>query len=391
MHKVLVLDANQRSALGAIRSLGRRGLRVIAADHHLPSIGTVSRHAAGAEQYADPTTSPQAFVRDITAIVHRLGIDVVMPMTDTTTMLLVERPDLLAPARLACPSAASYQALTDKGELVKLATGLGVPVPRTLVATTAQQIRAAAADIGYPLVLKPARSRYLKDGRIVATGVRTVRDEADLLACVDNLPWLGDIPCLVQAFVGEHGAGVFAVCGAAGPAAWFAHRRIREKPPSGGVSVLSESAAIDPRLREHAAELLRSARWFGVAMIEFRVAKDGTPYLMEVNGRFWGSLQLAIDSGVDFPWLLYQLASGAQPDDTSGYVIGRRLRWLLGDVDNLLLQVRDSRKRAGAKLRAMLQFIGSCFDFSSRQEVLRWSDPRPGFLEVRQWLAALRK
>ena len=111
MHNVLILDANQRSALGAVRSLGRRGLRVIAADHHLPSIGTVSKHAAGAEQYADPTTSPQAFLRDITAIVHRLAIDVVMPMTDTTTMLLVERPDLVGagtprlPFRLELPGA----------------------------------------------------------------------------------------------------------------------------------------------------------------------------------------------------------------------------------------------------------------------------------------------
>jgi predicted ATP-grasp superfamily ATP-dependent carboligase len=391
MHNVLILDANQRSALSAIRSLGRRGLKVIAADHQLPSIGSVSKHAAGAEPYADPTTSPEAFLRDITAIVRRHAIDVVMPMTDTTTMLLVEHPDLLAPARLACPTASSYLALTDKGNLVKLAMELGVPVPRTVVANTAEQIRAAARELGYPLVLKPARSRFLTNGRIVATGVRAVRDEAELLACVDHLPWLGEIPCLVQAFVGEHGAGVFAVCGAEGPVAWFAHRRIREKPPSGGVSVLSESAAIDARLREHAAALLRAARWFGVAMVEFRVARDGTPYLMEVNGRFWGSLQLAVDSGVDFPWLLHELASGRQPNPSTGYTIGRRLRWLLGDVDNLLIQVRDSRKRASAKLAAMMQFIASCFDFGCRQEVLRWSDPRPGWLEVRQWLAALRK
>ena len=94
------------------------------------------------------------------------------------------------------------------------------------------------------------------------------------------------------------------------PIAWFAHRRIREKPPSGGVSVLCESVAVDPMLKEYAERLLRAAEYRGVAMVEFRIGTDGRPYLMEVNARFWGSLQLAIDCGVDFPWLYYQMLMG---------------------------------------------------------------------------------
>ena len=88
---------------------------------------------------------------------------------------------------------------------------------------------------------------------------------------------------------------------AARPVAFFAHKRLRERPPWGGVSVLSESAEPDPRLKALARQLLDDACWHGVAMVEFKVAPDGTPYLMEINTRFWGSLQLAIDAGVDFP------------------------------------------------------------------------------------------
>ena len=61
---------------------------------------------------------------------------------------------------------------------------------------------------------------------------------------------------------------------------------------------------------EASEKILGHVAWEGVAMVEFLVADDGTPYLMEVNTRFWGSLQLSIDAGVDFPYLLYQVFAG---------------------------------------------------------------------------------
>jgi hypothetical protein len=111
---------------------------------------------------------------------------------------------------------------------------------------------------------------------------------------------------------------------------------------------------------------------------------------MEVNGRFWGSLQLAIDCGVDFPWLLYQLISGTRPlVAPDSYSAGRRLRWLLGDLDNLLLQTRSREISYGDKFGAVARFLGSFADRSSRQEVFRWVDPTPALREMQGWIAAV--
>jgi predicted ATP-grasp superfamily ATP-dependent carboligase len=391
MKKILVLDANQRSALVVIRSLGKHALYVVAADYMSPTIGSASRYAAASFQYADPTRDPARFQEDISRGVRKFGIDVVIPATDLTSMLLVSQPECVAPAWLACPSAESYEALTNKQQLLSLALELGVPVPDTRVTSTASEIRAAATEFGYPVVLKPGRSRYLKDNRVVSTAVRIVDNPGHLDTTTDRLEWLGDIPCLVQRFIPGHGAGIFAICDHNRPVAWFAHKRLREKPPSGGVSVLSESVAVDPSMQASAEKLLSAARWSGVAMIEFRMASSGTPYLMEVNGRFWGSLQLSVDCGVDFPWLLYRLGNGDIPGKVSSYATGRRLRWLLGDLDNLMLQLRDSKLGRGAKSQVAAQFIGSFFDLSCRQEIFRWSDPRPALREARQWFGALTK
>ncbi|MBE9571532.1 MAG: ATP-grasp domain-containing protein [Proteobacteria bacterium] len=125
----------------------------------------------------------------------------------------------------------------------------------------------------------------------------------------------------------------------------FAHQRIREKPPGGGVSVLCQSISPPREALEAATSLMKSLGWFGPAMVEFKWdRRDNKPKLMEVNGRFWGSLQLAISSGIDFPYLLYCLASGEKINRPSNYKVCVRSRWELGDLDHLLIRLRKRRQ-----------------------------------------------
>ncbi len=390
MRKVLVLDANQRSALAIIRSLGRQGLSIVAGDHITSPLGSASRYAAASVRYPDPAADADAFIRQVIDIVDRLAIDTIIPATDLTTMLLVSQSDLSKNVHLAAPPPDSYEALTDKARLIDLAGRLGISVPETRTVQNADAVVDAARDFGFPVVLKPARSRYLKEGHVRSTGVQIVEGPERLPAALASMPWLRDIPCLVQRFVPGYGSGIFALYGPSGPIAWFAHRRLREKPPTGGVSVLSQSVPVDPTLQSAAAKLLTAVGWTGVAMVEFRIAPDGTPYLMEVNGRFWGSLQLAIDSGLDFPWLLYQLTHGMALDVPAPYTVGRRLRWLLGDLDSLLITLRQSPSGLGPKVRKTAAFAASFLDPRCRQEILRLHDARPGFREALQWMRALR-
>ena len=115
---------------------------------------------------------------------------------------------------------------------------------------------------------------------------------------------------MIQELVEGQGKGIFALYNHGKAVAFFAHHRLREKPPQGGDSVFSESVKCDPELLRYAKTLLDKAGWHGVAMAEFKGNDGDIPYLMEVNTGFWGSLQLAVDCGVDFPWTLYQIANG---------------------------------------------------------------------------------
>ena len=122
------------------------------------------------------------------------------------------------------------------------------------------------------------------------------------------------------------GVGVFACYRDGRPVALFSHRRLRERPPWGGVSVLSRERAAASRARASTPRrLLDELGWHGVAMVEFKQdVRDGIPKLMEINGRFWGSLQLAIDAGVDFPALLVRGVEPTRVEPQAPYRSGSR-------------------------------------------------------------------
>ena len=195
-------------------------------------------------------------------------------------------------------------------------------------------------------------------------------------------------PWVIQEFIPGHGQGVFSLYDKGSPMAFFAHQRLREKPPSGGVSVLSESVPVEAELGGYARLLLDSTGWHGVAMVEFRVTPDGRPFLMEINTRFWGSLQLAIDAGVDFPWLLYRVASGDKIEPVEEYKNGTRLRWLLGDLDHLYLVLRDPAYSSLEKLKTFTAFLTPS-PLITRHEVNRWHDMGPSWWELKQYVRDL--
>ena len=175
-------------------------------------------------------------------------------------------------------------------------------------------------------------------------GVSFVRDRAECDEALAALPPTA-YPVLLQSRVRGPGEGLFALRWNGRVIAQFAHRRLREKPPAGGVSVYRESIAIDPALAAAGRRLLDSLNWQGVAMIECkRDVESGDPVFMELNGRIWGSLQLAIDAGIDFPALLAACALGASVPPTNGYRLGVRSRWFWGDVDHVYLRFTKSAR-----------------------------------------------
>ena len=390
----LVTDGDQRPALAIVRSLGRRGIRVLVGEEHAVSLASSSRYCARHVTYPSPYRHPEAFGAWLADFVERERVDVVLPVSDVTTRHVSQsRAALAAHSALAVPAPEAFDAVTDKASLLRRAAACGIPIPRTHFVDGVAGLKEVVPALGYPAVVKPARSRIPTPRGWVAAAVQYAESEADLWRLYQETDYLATHPSLIQERVVGPGIGTFVLFDHGTLLTAFAHRRLREKPPSGGVSVLRESIALDPRLVQHAARLLGPLGWHGVAMLEYKQDRTGTPFLMEVNARFWGSLQLAIDAGVDFPFLVYQLARGQRPA-AGPYRVGVKSRWLLGDLDHLLmrwlhrerdLDLPDSAPSRWRTLRDFLSPAGP----DAHYEVLSRDDPRPFRHELSAYVTAL--
>ena len=389
MPRIVVTCGEQRASLACVRSLGRAGHEVHVVSGNGRSIAGASRWARSDTALGDPISDAGSYRRALTELTGALEADVVIPVTEPALLAVLEAPEVLAPAKVPFPPLDTFLAVSDKALVMEAARAVGIAVPQQTTLTAPEQVSQISAHVDHALVLKPGRS--IREG--TKLGVSYVQPGHDAAAAITALPPEA-FPLLVQERVEGPGTGVFLLRWQGRTLAAFAHRRLREKPPSGGVSVLRESVALDPELRQKAEALLDRLGWQGVAMVEFKVdERTQVPFIMEINGRFWGSLQLAIDAGVDFPRLLVEAAEGTPASSAPTYEVGVRSRWLLGDLDHLLIRLTRRRDRlnlpAGAPGRfgTMLAFVLS-FLPPTRSEVFRWTDPWPFVREVTSWWKA---
>jgi predicted ATP-grasp superfamily ATP-dependent carboligase len=393
--RVLVTDAGRGSAISIIRSLGRRGAHVVAADSNRRSPGFFSRYVAARVVHPSTRNDPTRAVEGILDATRRHEIDVVVPVGEDFVMLLSQaRGRFTDRAKLALPEPEALAAARDKQATVDLARRLGIPVPRTaLVAAAAEAVR-QAPSLGWPIVLKPQVSRALRrDGRVDAFGVTYALDSTALSR---QMEWYeGRCPVLLQEYNRGEGHGIGLLMAHGRPLLAFQHRRLREVPITGGPSSFRESVSLDPTLYEYSTRLLGALDWTGPAMVEFKLTDDG-PKLMEVNGRIWGSLPLTVKSGLDLPSRMVDLfladgAAGAAPPTTT-YTVGVRSRDLNLELVWIAEVLSPKRKypfletpRRRQALRVALRLLDPRDGF----DVFDLSDLRPGLVEIANIAASI--
>lgn len=390
--RILVTDGDSRAALAITRSLGRAGHEVVVASKRIRSLAGSSRYCASRVCYPDPDSYGPTFLDFIVDYVAHEKVDVLLPVTDITTLIIGSgRNRIPESCMLPFPDIDTVRTAADKEATMALAERLGVDTPRSITVEAPTDASRFGHGLSFPIVVKPFRSRVDTGAGWIYTAVTYAHDEVELGNVLSSLDPRA-FPVMLQEKIIGPGVGIFICAHRGRVLAAFSHRRLREKPPSGGVSVLRESIALDPLALEFSERLLRELGWTGVAMVEFKQdTRDGRPKLMEINGRFWGSLQLAIDAGVDFPRLLIDSLEHPDMQAVCAYRVGVKTRWLWGDIDALFLRLFRSDANLDlppgfpSRWRYLGEFVKS-FNPATRLEVERLADPGPAFYESAQWL-----
>jgi predicted ATP-grasp superfamily ATP-dependent carboligase len=329
---VLVGYAWCRSSYAAIRSLGKLGLRVAAADTTRLGMGQWSKYTSARYRHADPQSAPEKFIEDIAGILRKCGAHFYLPSHDEGEVVARYRSRL--PEHVIIPLA-GYEVLSlanDKFRMTQVASNIGVPTPRFAQVKQVKEVGSAIAEVGGRGVIKLLRGCSAK-GVFYPADIREA--EAITQRLVKKYCLAPERYPMIQERVEGEGWGVSCLYWEGKRIASFTHRRLREKTITGGTSTLRESAH-NSLMEEYAHRLLDHLGWHGLAMVEFKWDPQlKQAWFLEINPRLWGSIALPIACGVDFPAMTYLCATQgveAARKMCGDYPQGVVARWYLGDV-----------------------------------------------------------
>jgi predicted ATP-grasp superfamily ATP-dependent carboligase len=384
---ILLLDAEYRQTLAALRAYSRMGLSVGAVACATDASGApalASRYAAVRAVAPDFASDPDGYVDALLALLEVYPARMVLPSHDgSIEALRPRRAEIERKTTLPLASEAALEIAVSKPRTLAVAEQLGIAIPRSLAVTTLAEARAAFRAFGAPTVLKPAQSWAENERGGTRLSVNAVLSEEDAEREARYILEAGG-EAVAQEFLPGWREAVSLFYADGRILARFAQRSYREFPVLGGVSTLCESIAPALELVEPAERLVREIGLEGCSMVEFRRDRAGRPVLMEINARPAGSLALAVRCGVNFPRLLYDWALGRSLQPVGSYQVGKRLRWLSGDIWNLN-QTLDHQGQPDVppRGRAIRTFFT---DFALRPSALDFisaRDPRPALVEFR--------
>lgn len=349
--RVLVTDGHFRKTLAVVRSLGQKGVKVTVGETTPLNTSFFSKYCSKRLVYPSPRRHSDLFIEFLLREIKKNPYECLFPMEEETLLLMAKyRSEISKYTYLLIPDLKKIEFVRDKGNLVRFAEAHGIPVPKTYEFSSGQ-LSPTLIPVSNRNDL-PHQGResegYVIKPRISSGsyGIAYVKKREDLTSFYQSIHRRYPFP-LIQEYIPD-GAGTFGFSAlfdeASNVRAAFVHRKLRMYPVQGGPSTLREGVE-HPQIMELGLSLLKALNWVGIAMAEFKVdPRDGVPKLMEINPRFWGSLQLAIFSEVDFPYLILKMAKGERFDPIVRYPVGRRSRWLLfGDILHFLSNPRRFR------------------------------------------------
>lgn len=331
MKTVLLTNGQQRKTLAVARSLGKKGIRVIVAEETRMNPTTFSKYCYKSLLCPNPKKHPEKFYKWLCETIIQYKCDVMFPMDDDSMEVVMNNyEELQILCKIPLPNKESYYIASDKGEATKLAEASGAVCAETKYIDTLLDLESTIENLDYPLVIKPRKSSGSR-------GIRIVNNKQELLQEYKSIHEKYPYPIIQQCMGLGDRYDVCLLYEKGQVKAAFIQRELRHFPVDIGPSTLQESIEF-PELLNTALKIMEGLNWHGVAELEFmRDSKDGRVKFMEINSRFWASVQTAIYAGVDFPLLLYKTAIEEPIDEVKNYRLGINCRWLLpGDILHFL-------------------------------------------------------
>lgn len=383
---VLVFGDDTSAFLGAVRSLGRKGLTVHGAGAEVESPAHASRYLAARHAVPVHRGNGAEWLESVQSLTRQHGFELLVPTSDASLVQLAAHRQELLPARCAIPPAGALALFTDKWATREAALALGVPVAEGMLIPANCSADEIIERLGLPIVLK-TRHSYSLGATVQKSAVALVQHKQELEA---------RLPCppgtLAERFVPGFCRGVSVLAHEGEVLQAFQHRRLRQEHIT-GPSSSRVSEPLDARLLDAVQKLIAHAGYSGIAMFEFRCQERSDAFvLLEVNPRIWGSIQLAIDAGADFVAALHGLViEGKLPPRRMEFSQGNKKMSVEGEWDRHALEW-DAATSIAARLACLPRLAAFCGSLANDAgfDSFASDDPEPFRRERAAVLSRLR-
>jgi predicted ATP-grasp superfamily ATP-dependent carboligase len=389
---VVVLGIETPIGLAIVRELGTRGVAVHGIAWSAGALGLASRYL---HRGLIRAKGEEALIQQLIELsANELGDACLFAIAENDITLLNRHRDRLAGYRMMFADEARMNRVINKEQTYAAASKAGLRVPQTRQIASMVQAEVASRELRFPVVLKWANpydvTRSLSAAGLPLEKAHYCYTREELLNYLRPYEAVGVYP-MVQEYCAGYGLGQFVLMKDRQAHYLFQHQRVHEWPPEGGFSSLCVSVGLDQhhKLMQQSIALLQELDWEGIAMVEYRHdPATGESALMEINGRFWGSLPLAWHAGAPFPWLTYQLFGMGKALQPPPYRAGIRCRFMAPETKRLLRVLFQPQRIADKSIRfkRLPTLMGYLIDFirpGTRYFVFAWRDPAPFFKDIR--------
>jgi predicted ATP-grasp superfamily ATP-dependent carboligase len=391
----IVLGIDTPIGLTVVRDLGMHGVPVYGIGRSPTALGMHSRFL---RRGLVRPASADALIDQIVTLGKELGQACLFAVSESDIVLLNRYRDRLAGLTCLFADAPRLASVLDKAETYRVAEQVGIRGPRTATISALHEAQRLGTELRFPVVLKWANPheawRLLAPIGVTPEKTYYCQTFDELMQCLRRFEPAGTYP-LIQEYVAGNGLGQFVLMKDGQAHYTFQHYRVHEWPPEGGSSSLCESipSHLHRDLMDKSVALLRELRWEGVAMVEYRYdPATGETALMEINGRFWGSLPLAYHSGAHFPYLYYRLFALGLPVDAQAYRAGVRCRYMVPETKRLARLLFAAHKIPDRSLSfkripELLSYLADFVRPRSHYFVFDRHDPQPFIRDIQQILS----
>lgn len=390
--QVLVLGRDIRAFLSVIRSLGRASLDVHVGMCPSDDLALKSRYIKHVHDIPNYDEAPEVWLDTVIGLTRQHQFDLIIPTHDESAIpVQIHQDRLREEARVYALEADVFDVAFDKIKSSLLVESLGIRIARQISVELSSLESGLPDGFDFPIVIKPSSSYVSED----LANRREVVVASNAAQLHDILPKLKgwDVALLQEHFTGV-GAGVEVLVDKGRILYAFQHVRVHE-PRGGGASSYRKSVyPIEPALHAATEKLMAKIGYTGVAMVEYKINPiTGDWIFIEINGRFWGSLPLAIASGADFPRMLYELLVDGRvnlPPPPRGEVYCRNIkRDLYWAIDNLKDRLSDRPSKFSIPLPQVLREYWRLITCREHVDSFATDDPSPALREFGSVIAMM--